>query len=335
MKNHKIGGRIAAVAVFALAATTMVGVSTATAAALTDTTWSVSNSETGATAVTYTYEFTTATAGTIKSVTATVPAGVTGTPVIEQVYGIGTGGIALASNLLTYTPTAAAPVSADVPIYIKVSGFTNPTTAGAYKSTVTTFDNATTSVEIDSVETAQAVTFGAASTGVTVEVPQSLTFENDTASFELQLDPAVDALSTVSKAVVLKVQTNAGQGYKLTAANTGLETGANSPITTAYTIPNASTSAGTTATAQADDSFAFTTAGTTLSGNSTIGTLFSAANNYVGYGTTAAATSLLTASGPTGDTADVLTITNQVKISFDTPAGTYTDTITYVATPTY
>ena len=134
---------------------------------------------------------------------------------------------------------------------------------------------------------------------------------------------------------MLKVKTNAGQGYKLTAANTGLKTGANSPLTDAYTISNASTSTGTTATAQADDTFAFTTVGTVNTAKSTINTVFASGATYVGYGTSAAATSLLTASGPTGDTADVLTITNQVKISFDTPAGTYTDTITYVATPTY
>lgn len=327
MKNHRMGGRIAAVAVLALAATTMAGVSAATAADLTNATWSVSNSQAGTAAVTYTYEFTTATTGIIKSVTATVPAGVvSAAPAIEKVYGIGGGGIAFAGNVLTYTPTTPVSVSAGVPIYIEISGFTNPTTAGAYKSTVTTFDNATTSAEIDSVETAQAVTFGANSTSVTVEVPRSLTFENDTSSFNLQLDPALDALSTVSKVVVLKVRTNAGSGYNLNAKIATLTTTSESAT---YTIDNAAATATVT---QEDDSFGFTAVPTVKAATTTVGTT-AVGGKYIGYGTTSA--QLLVATGPTGDAADVLTITNQVKISFATPAGTYSGTITYVAAPTY
>jgi hypothetical protein len=335
MKHHKISGRIAAVAVFTLAATTMVGVSTATALPLTNTTWSVSDSRTGATNVTYTYEFTTATtAGVIKSVTATIPDGATGASVGAGTnYGLGPGtatftaGAANAPETLTYTLTDAKTVAAGVPLYIEFTGLTNSTTAGEISSTVTTQNALPATID---TATSPTVTFGAASTAVTVEVPQSLTFENNTPSFELQLDPALPALSTVSKNVVLKVRTNAGQGYKLTAKNTGLKTGTNAPVATAYTIADASSTA---TTPQADNTFGFTAALVVNSAGSSALKTLGVGSKFVGYSTTAA--DLLTATGPTGNTADVLTITNQVKINFATPAGTYADTITYVATPTY
>ena len=340
MKYHKMGGRIAAVAVLALAATTMVGVSaaTATTGALTATTWSVSNNQTGASAVTYTYEFTTATAGIIKSVTATVPDGTTLTSTALGAgthYGLEAGTVSFkadeatdAVETLTYTVTTTTPetVAAGVPIYIEFTGLTNSSTARDASSTVTTLDNtATTPVPIDTA-TSPVVTFGAASTGVKVGVPRSLTFENDTPSFELKLDPAVAALSTVSKVVVLKVRTNAGQGYKLTAKNVALKTTGG----TVHTIPNADATA---TTAQADDTFGFTAALTVKTTPTSTVSTTAFGGKYIGYGTTAA--ELMAAAGPTGDTADVLTMTNRVKISFATPAGTYTDTITYVATPTY
>ena len=41
------------------------------------------------------------------------------------------------------------------------------------------------------------------------------------------------------------------------------------------------------------------------------------------------------ATGPTGTTADTLVVTNQVAVSYAVPAGAYTDTITYVLTPTF
>ena len=43
------------------------------------------------TAVTYSFAFTTATAGTIKTVTMTVPSGTAGTPAVGTVYGLGAG----------------------------------------------------------------------------------------------------------------------------------------------------------------------------------------------------------------------------------------------------
>jgi hypothetical protein len=56
-------------------------------------------------------------------------------------------------------------------------------------------------------------------------------------------------------------------------------------------------------------------------------------NKWIGYPTTAA--NILTTTGPTGSTADSLTLTNQVAVDYTVPAGAYNDTITYVVTPNY
>ena len=56
-------------------------------------------------------------------------------------------------------------------------------------------------------------------------------------------------------------------------------------------------------------------------------------SKWVGYPTSAA--NFLTTTGPTGATPDTLTLTNQVGVDYSVPAGAYSDTITYVATPTY
>ena len=328
IKIQSLSRRMAVVAVLSLAATTMIGVTSASAAALTDTTWSVSNNQAGAAGVTYTFELTTATSGTIKSVTATVPTGtVVGTVGFGQVWGLGAGTAGFADTTLTYTLTTAQTVEANVPLYIEFTGLTNTTTAGAATSTVTTNDSTPTAID---TATSASVSFGAASTAVTVQIPKSLTFTNDTPSFTMQLDPSLTALSTVSKAVTVTVTTNAGQGYTLAAKDTGLISGSN-------TITFASTGV---ATGVASASFAANTIGVsatkTIAGGSLAaiqGAGLAVSGNYVGY--TTGGETFLSASKPTGNTADSLVLTNRVKIDYNTPAGTYTDTITYTATPTY
>ena len=54
---------------------------------------------------------------------------------------------------------------------------------------------------------------------------------------------------------------------------------------------------------------------------------------FVGYPTTAA--NFLTATGPTGTTPDTLTISDAVGVDYTVPDGSYSDTITYVVTPSY
>ena len=332
LKIKSLSGRMAVVAVLALAATTMIGVNSASAAPLTNTTWSVSNNQTSATAVTYTFELTTATSGIIKTVTATVPSSTAGTAGAGTVYGLNAGTAALSGTTLTYTVTNPVTVAAGIPIYIEFTGLTNTSTAtDSATSTVTTMDGATTPAAIDTA-TSSSVSFGAASTAVTVEIPKSLTFTNDTPSFNLQLDPSLEALTSASKAVTLTVTTNAGQGYTLAAEDTGLKmtSGSNS-----YTIDAASTSVATGVASLAVNTFGVSA--TLTNGGKSVpviqGVGLAVPGNFVGY--TTGSEQFLAATKPTGTSTDTLVLTNKVKIDYNAAAGTYTDNITYTAAPVY
>lgn len=328
LKIKSLSGRMAVVAVLALAATTMIGVNSASAAPLTNTTWSVSNNQTSATAVTYTFELTTATSGIIKTVTATVPSSTAGTAGAGTVYGLNAGTAALSGTTLTYTVTNPVTVAAGIPIYIEFTGLTNTSTAtDSATSTVTTMDGATTPAAIDTA-TSSSVSFGAASTAVTVEIPKSLTFTNDTPSFALQLDPSLPALSTVSKNVKLTVKTNAGGGYTLAAKHTGLVSGS-------HTIASATTDVATGVASIPANTFGVSAAKTIVGGSlATIqGAGLAVSGNFVGYTTTGE--QFLKATAPTGNDADILVLTNKVKIDYNAAAGTYTDNITYTAAPVY
>lgn len=291
---------------------------------LTKVSWAVSNSQTGKTGVTYSYAFTTATLGTLTAVTMTVPAGTGGTVAAGTVYGLGAGTVSLASNTLTYTVTTPASVPAGIPIYVSFTGLTNTSTAGSYTSTITTIKAGPTNVD---TAASGSVTFGSSSTGVTVTVGQTLTFTNNTTSFTLAVDPS-QLNNVASQTVVLTVQTNAASGYTLAAADTGL-----SRTSPAFTIPAVSSGPATgVATFPTSGWGASATLSTGGTDGATLAAGFSG-GKFVGYPSSAA--NFLTATGPTGGTADTLTITDQVAVDYTVPDGTYSDTITYVVTPTY
>ena len=314
--------------VTALIGGTVILAAPAGAATLTNPSWAVSNSQTGATSVTYTYQFTTATAGTVASVTMTVPSGTAGTPAVAANYGIGAGTIALSGTTLTYTVTSPVSIASGIPIYVSVSGMTNTSTAGSYTSTITT--QTSVPATIDSATTAS-VTFGSSNTAVTVAVAKSLTFTNDTPSFTLLMDPSLAALSDETKTVTLTVKSNAGSGYTLAVLDTGLKVGS-------YQIPAVSsgTSVGVASGSFGANKFGYSETVTPggASGAAAQGAL-ATAGNYVGYITTAGGQNAVSAPGPTGNTADSIAITNRVKIDYTTPAGTYADTVSYVVTPSY
>jgi hypothetical protein len=318
-------GRLRLVAVILVATAGLIGLSpsVAFAGALTKTSWTVNNSQTGKTGVTYSYAFTTATSAALSTITMTVPTGTTGTVAAGTVYGIGAGTVSLSGTTLTYTVTSPATVAAGLPVYISFTGLTNTSTAGSYTSTVTTKAGATTE---DSATTA-AVTFGSSSTGVTVTVGQTLTFTNNTPSFSLVVDPtSLDNIQ--SQAVVLTVQTNAASGYTLAASDAGL-----SRATPAFTIPAVTSGPATgVATFPAAGWGASATLATGGSDGATLAAGLTG-GKFVGY--PSAATNFLTATGPTGSTADTLTLTDQAAVDYTVPDGTYSDTITYVATPNF
>jgi hypothetical protein len=293
------------------------------AAALTKTSWDVSNSQTGKTAVAYAYSLTTATAGILTAVTMTVPTGTAGSVTAGTVYGLSAGTVTLAAGTLTYTITSPVPVAAGVPIYVVFDGITNTTTAGAYTSVVTTN---TAGGILDAVTTG-AVVFGSSSTSVNVIVGQTLTFTNNTSQFALNVDPSM-LDSVQSQMVVLTVQTNAVSGYSLAASDSGLSRAAPS-----FTIPNVTTGPTLGVTTFPASGFG---ASATLTTGGTDGAVLAAGfsgGDFVGYAASAA--DLLTAPGPTGTTVDTLTITDEVGVNYAVPDGSYSDTITYVVVPNY
>jgi hypothetical protein len=198
---------------------------------------------------------------------------------------------------------------------------------GAATSTITTNPGA-----IDTATT-PAITFGNNLTTVSVVVDKSLTLTNDTGSWQFLMDAGVPALAVQNKLVTLTVKTNARTGYTLGVKDLGL-TQASAP-----NIPKATAGMNTAIAAFPPDAFGYTGTITPSAGNpsgialagSTTG--LSTLSQYVGY-TTAGETPFIATAG-TGNAADTIALGNRVSITYVTVAGTYTNTITYTATPSY
>ncbi|HET9076766.1 MAG TPA: hypothetical protein VFN68_07530 [Acidimicrobiales bacterium] len=310
----------------AVAASMALTAGTAVAATMTNASWSVSNNQVGATGVQYTYNFTTATATTIDSITETVPTGTAGAPSVVQTVGIGAGTIALSGTTLTYTVTTPVSVAAGIPIELAVGGLTNTTTAGSYTSTVTTLTTA--SAAVDTVTT-PSVSIGADDTAVAVNVAESTSFSTDTSSFTFNMDPSLPALATQSKTVNLAVTSNAANGYTLSVKDAGLK--ATSGATT-YQMAAASSGMSTASTWPGANHFGYAATVTGSGGSPVLGGSLATSGDYAGY--TTAGENLLTTSGPTGNAGVSLALANKVQVDYSTPAGAYSDTITYTVTYT-
>jgi hypothetical protein len=124
---------------------------------LTSPTWTSSSVTTSATAVSYSYSFTTSSSSTLTSISFTVPSGTTiATPSASSVSGVPSGGtVTYTSPKLTYT-FASAYVRAGTAVSLTITGatFTNTATAGTYTSAIATLNGATT---IDSGTTGSVV----------------------------------------------------------------------------------------------------------------------------------------------------------------------------------
>ena len=131
----------------------------------------MSSSQVGTRAVTYSFAFTTATAGHVGSVTIGVPADATGTPTVGTVYGLGAGKVRLAAGMLTYALATPTIVRVGVPIYLSFGGMTNSMAAGRHASTVTVRKPQGTVIDAGS---SQAIAFGASSTSLCVTVGATL-----------------------------------------------------------------------------------------------------------------------------------------------------------------
>jgi hypothetical protein len=225
---------------------------------------------------------------------------------------------------VTYAVTSVVSVAAGVPIYISASGFTNTSTAGSYTSAVTTL---AAGLSIDT-GTSSSVSFGSSGTQATVVIPESLTFTNSTPSIMLLPVPGGPA---VSQAVTLSIATNAGQGYTLAASTSGITATSGSHT---YTLAQQATPSTTLGTNRFAATVTLTTAGTSLAA---LQGSWGTTGEYVGYASSSsgATYTIVTATAPTGATADQLVVTDATQVNNGQPAGTYTGTITYVVTPTY
>lgn len=316
----------ATLAVAAIAAAGIFAVAAAPAMAGTPTnmSWAVSNNQVGATGVSYTYSFTTATTGVIKTITFAVSgSGLAGTPTIIHSYGIGAGTVSRSGQTITYTVTSAVSVSAGIPIYIEFGGLTNSSTAGSYTTTITTQTAVPTTIDTG---TTPSITLASNNTAVTVTVAKSLTFSVNNTAFELDMDPSLAALADQTATVGLTVQTNANSGYTLSVADTAA--GLQSSGTGNPTIPKVSTGKATSLVWPGAPNWGYTVTGT----GATIDAAFSG-SKYAGY--TSGGETIATRSGPTGGTADTITISNRVAINYSVTSGVYTDTLTYTVTPNY
>ena len=298
--------------------------SPASAGTPTNMSWTVSNNQVGATSVKYSYSFTTATAGTIKSITFVVSgAGLAGTPTISRNYGIGAGTVARSGQTITYTVTTAVAVAAGIPIYIEFSGLTNSTTAGSYTTVITTQTSVPATIDTG---TSPAVTLAATNTAVTVTIAQSLTFTINNTAFELDLDPSLAALADQTATVGLTVQTNANSGYTLAVndSTTGLQSSATgNPV-----IAKVSAGKATSVTWPGAPKFGYTVTST----GATTDAAFTG-SKYAGY--TSGGETIATRAGATGGTADVISIATRVAIDYSVASGVYTDTLTFTVTPNY
>jgi hypothetical protein len=295
------------------------------AAPLANVNWSVSNNQVGTTGVSYTFEFTTASVGVIRTITLTVGgSGLGGTPTIVRNYGIGAGTVSRTGQTITYTVTAPVFATGGVPIYLELGGLTNTGVAGAVTTSVTTLNGG--GGTIDGPTATNAVTFSAVNTAINATVAKSLTFSVSTTAIQLGLDPSLPALADQSAPVVLSVLTNANSGYTLRVADlaTGLQSSsAGNPV-----IADVSSGTATSVTWPGGTRFGYTVSGT----GATIDAAF-AGSRYAGY--VAAGEQIASRGGPTGPTADTITVTNRVAVDYGAPAGDYSDVVTYTVTPNY
>jgi hypothetical protein len=295
----------------------------ASAATLTNVSWSVSRPIPGDTNVRYSWLFTTATTATLSKVTFTVPTGTAGASLtVADVAGIPAGGTAtLAGSTVTYTFTAAS-VSSGTKSMLALDGFTNTSTSGSYTSAVNTFN--TTPASVDGPTNSGAVALNNNTTPVTIIIARSTAFSDNLTGVNFLMDPGLAANADVTQPETLTVKSNAASGYALNVSATALTD------TQSNVIPSATSgvAVGVTTAAFPVDKWGYQM---TRTGVGTLQGALATAGDYVGY--TTAGENAIVSSGPTN--VDTITITHRVKIDYARDAGTYSSVITYDVVETY
>ncbi|MEV0403631.1 hypothetical protein [Actinoallomurus sp. NPDC050550] len=196
-----------------------------TSRALTSPGWSASSATVGATSVSYTFTFTTATNGvTLNTVTMTVPPGTSGTPTLGTVTPSGLGGsIALSGDTLTFSGFSKI-TFAPTAFSIQVNGLTNTSTAGTYTSEIVTKRGSGTLVD-------SGITPAVSFTGpLNLAAPSSLTWAATLTGTDQSVVDAVAADQQFS----VDDETNSGAGWHITISATTFTAGTK-------TLPNSGT----------------------------------------------------------------------------------------------
>ncbi len=314
------------------------------AGTLASVSWTVSNTITAGTNITYAYSFRTASSGTIASITMTVPSGTGGTLAVARNFGIGAGTVTLAAGLITYQVTTPVSVSTGIPIYLEFSGVTNTSTAGSYTSTITTkLNNGNT---IDS-GTSNSNNFSSGGVATTIAVARSTVFSIDTNAFTMQLDPSVNTVGT--QPINLGVSSNAKNGYTLQCKVDKQPTGVSNPSEALAPYTSGMASAAPWASGGAG-MFGYSVAVTNNGGGDSpaSGGLLSS-TNFAGF--TVAGENCGAATGSTGNplgsnlsgcgiglcasAAHAWLVNVRAAVDYTTVADLYQDTITFTVTPSY
>lgn len=153
---------------------------------------SVSNNQTSATDVRYTFQYTTGSSGTVADLLFTVPSDTTGTPTIVGNYGIGAGSVTLGSDpdfaFVDYTVTTPVSIAAGTPILIEIGGLTNTASAQSWSALYVSQNGTGDLIDGPGTVDSPAISFSSSNTVMTVEIAKTLTFENDNSGFDLLMN---------------------------------------------------------------------------------------------------------------------------------------------------
>jgi len=237
---------------------------------------------------------------------------------------------AVSGSTRTYTLTPGATVAVGA-VSIVVTGLTTPATQGNYPFTVIT-STGDYGGSFQYVGQANVV-------NVRAVVPISLSFAirntGDTADTNTCDMGDLSTASVGTCSYRLKVGGNPANGFTISVATSGNFTNGVTPFNNAAVGP-----AGTNIVAGTENYGALITKGSITNGTTTLGAAYNAgAINSVSYVNAAPAT-LVTYSGPNNplaslDTTNTVLVAHNAGIASDTPAGLYTQTVTYTVNPSF
>jgi hypothetical protein len=235
-----------------------------------------------------------------------------------------------AGDYTTATLTLGAGITTGNPVTIVATGLTTPTTAGNY--TFTVVSNSDYGANFQYIGDDNQVE-------VRAYVPITLSFDirndSDTADTNICDLGTVDSTTLGTCSYRLKVTTNAGSGYTISVVTDGdLTNGTHNMVNADPGTLGTLIAAGTEAYGAIIEEGSLTTAG----GNITLATAYSAGANSVAYNNTTPALLLTSDSAndpATPDLTNTTRVTHNLGVQGDTPAGKYTQTITYTVAPSF